>query len=386
MGSCAGRTLDARRFERYFLLNGFKIAKSPTNSDYILFLACAYKKNIEDMAIKRIREFSNYKSRLIVGGCLKEINRRILNENFNGESFVTSNNEYVDELFSDFKIKFKNLPDANILYPERIFQKLKRVCSFSHNARLSLSFLKRVLIYLKEKTPLFKPYYIRICKGCIDIHCAYCTIWRAVGKLHSKSIESCFEEFNNALKRGYRRVILVGDNVGAYGMDMNETLPNLLKKFTAKDGNYELQLDYLHPMWVIKYIDDLIAISKSGRIRVINCPIQSGNNRILKLMNRNHDIYRLKEALSELKKIYPRLKLYTHIIVGFPSETEEEFKDTLHVIKEMRFESVQIFPFSKNEDMSEKYIKQEISEQIVKERLKKAVSFFREHGISCLID
>jgi tRNA-2-methylthio-N6-dimethylallyladenosine synthase len=386
MGSCAGRTLDARKFERYFLLNGFKVAKFPGNSDYILFLACAYKKNIEDTAIKRIRELNRYKKRLIVGGCLKEINTKSLMENFNGESFVTLNNEYVDELFSDFKIKFKDVADANILYPERIFQKIKRVCSFSHNARLSLGFLKRVFIYIKEKSPFSKTYYIRICTGCIDTHCTYCAIWHSVGKLHSKPPETCLEEFDNALKNGYRRVILVGDNVGAYGLDINKALPDLLKKFIAKDGNYEIQLDYLHPMWAIKYKDDLIPIFKSGRIGVVNCPVQSGNNRILKLMNRNHDIYQLKEALSELKKAYPRLKFYTHIIVGFPSETEEEFENTLNMVREIGFESTQIFPFSKNRSISDEYIKQETSEQVIKERLKRAASFFQKCGISYLID
>ncbi len=386
MGSCFARTLDARKFERYFSSNGFKISKNAKKANRILFITCAYKKNIEDLAVKRIEMFSKYKGRLIIGGCLKEINEERLNRIFKGESFGTQDNEYIDKLFSNFKVKFKDLPDANIIYPDKISQKFKRVFSSRFNIQLSMGILKRIGMYIREKTTLAKTYHIRICQGCVDSHCSYCAIWRAVGPLRSKSIKTCLEEFHNALIRGYKRIILVGDNIGAYGLDINQTLPDLLNEFVIVNKDFELQLDYFNPMWILKYNRQLISIFKSGKIKAVNCPIQSGNNRILNLMNRSHDIHQLKETLSELKRVHPPLKFYTHIIVGFPSEREEEFEDTLNIVKEIGFGSVQIFPFSNISNTPAEGILPKISEQVIKERLEKAARFFHKYGIIYLVD
>ena len=386
MGSCPARTLDARKFEKYFLSNGFNISTSPKKTDKILFITCAYKKNIEELASKRIRELNNYNSDLIIGGCLKAVNEEELKKSFKGESFATSDNERIDGLFPDFKVKFKDLPDANLLYPESISRKLKRVSSSGINIKLCPGLLKRTWIYIKEKTALFKTYYIRICDGCVDSHCSYCVIWRAVGELRSKPIEVCIEEFRRALSSGHKRIILVGDNVGAYGLDTGHTLPDLLKRIVEIDKDFKIQIDYLNPKWMVKYRKELITVFKSRKIEVVSCMVQSGSTRILKLMNRGYGAQELKEVLRELKRAHSGLRFYAHIIAGFPSETEGEFEDTLNIIKEIGFESVQIFPFCKNIATPAGYIKPEIPDEIIRERLKKAVRFFRKHRIACLVD
>lgn len=386
MASCNARSLDAGKFTRYFLSNGFVINKNPRNADYILFISCAYKKNIEDLSISRIRKLSRYKGKLIVGGCLKGINEQRLKEYFKGESFVTSNNEYIDKIFPDFKLKFNNVIDAHIPYPELLLQKYKRVLRSKFNITLSPTFLKRIMIFLREKSFFFKPYYIRICWGCIESHCTYCRIWYATGKLRSKPTEACVEELRNGVRKKFKTIILTGDNIGAYGLDMQKTFPDLLYKLVEVTGKYELRLDYLNPMWIVKYINDLKVLFKTGRIRTVNCPIQSGSNRILALMNRGHNISQLREALNELKIVCPALKLYTHIIIGFPSETEEDFENTITFVKQNGFESVQIFPFCKNADMSKECLRNEIAPHAIQERIGKAIAYFRKNGIACLVD
>jgi MiaB/RimO family radical SAM methylthiotransferase len=385
MGSCPGRALDASKFAKYFSLNGLRINKSPKKSDYILFISCAYKKNIEDIAIFRLKELSRFKAKIIVGGCLEGANPQRLKENFNVASFTAASNEHIDRIFPDFKVKFKELPDVNYLYPEKLLGKIKRISSSKLNLKLCLSFFKRVIIYIKEKTPFSKAYYIRVCDGCIDSHCSYCRIWRSVGKLKSKSLGEIEEEFKNALKKGCKKIMLIGENVGAYGLDIDCTLPYLLNRLTAENGNYEIQLECLNPVWLVKYIKELTPIIRTGKIRIIDCTIQSGNSRILKLMNRGYDALQLKNALQELKSVFPALRLHTHIMAGFPTETKQEFQDTLNIIKELDFKLVQLFPYCRIEETAAADLEQ-LPEKEAEDRIKLAVMFFRKSGIAYLVD
>jgi len=107
MGSCPGRALDARRFESYFKLNGCRIIRSPKRADYILFITCAYKKNIEDAAIERIKELGVFRGKLIVGGCLRGINKDRLSAVFNGRVFRLRTMKELMRYFPPFRLNLK---------------------------------------------------------------------------------------------------------------------------------------------------------------------------------------------------------------------------------------------------------------------------------------
>jgi tRNA A37 methylthiotransferase MiaB len=243
-----------------------------------------------------------------------------------------------------------------------------------------------VLIYIKEKALFCKSYYIRVCWGCVDNHCTYCSIWRAVGRLRSKPLEICLAEFRAALKKGYKKIILVGENVGAYGIDINSTLSQLLSAFVSLDGQYEIQLECLNAVWIIKYIDELATIMRTGRIKIVDCTIQSGSSRILKLMNRNYDRDLLRESLRRLREAWPSLRLHTHIMVGFPSETEQELEETLSIIKEFKFSLVQVFPFTQNDNLPREYLQWLIPPDFIMARMEKTAKFLRRHRIAYLFD
>ena len=129
-----------------------------------------------------------------------------------------------------------------------------------------------------------------------------------MGKLKSKPLETCIQEFRTALEKGVNRIILIGENTGAYGIDINLTLPTLLNILIEIEGKYEIQLECLHPRWIITYLDELVKILKTGKITTIDSPIQSGNSRILKLMNRGYDAQTLRECLLKLKKAFSSSK------------------------------------------------------------------------------
>ncbi len=379
---CVRRALDSDKFAHYFTVNGLAVTKKAQKADYILFITCAFRKIEEDYAIKRIRELSKYKARLIVGGCLQGVNEKRLYQNFTGFTFTTSDNKQIDNLFPDFKIKFSQVLDSNFLYPK---SKLRLLLQYFFAIRLDFSYLKRLKI-LWERKYSGHYHYLRISWGCEDQHCTYCSIWRAIGKLKSKPIEVCLREFKKLLEDGYKKIILVADNLGIYGLDINLTLPDLLSRFLETDGDYDIHLEELHPFWLITYLDKLIPLFLRGKIKSIICPIQSGNDRILQLMNRRHNRLQLKDALLKIKEIYPKLKLYTTIIVGFPSESELEFEETLDFTQEIGFELVYIFGYSKNPHITNTaIIQQEIPEDIIKIRVDKAIKFYKKHKIACAI-
>jgi len=377
---CSRRALDARKFENYFRANGLLVTKNPRWADHILFVSCAFRKIEEDHAIKRIQALSRYRAKLIVAGCLKGINEKRLRENFQGFAFASSNNENIDMLFPDFKIKFQDMPDCNVLYPR---DKLQSISQYFFAIRPDFSYFRRLKVCLERRVSR-RARYLRIASGCTGEHCRYCMIWRALGELKSKPPDDCVREFRDMLTQGCKKVILVADNLGIYGLDIKMTLPDLLKRLLEIGGNCHIDLEEFHPFWLIKYLDEVVPLLRQGKIKSVLCPIQSANDRILKLMNRRHDRPQLKEALRKIREAAPRLKLYTTIIIGFPSETESEFEETLAFLREGAFELVYIFGYSKNPYLTDPdLISREIPQEVIGARINKAIRFCKRHRIAC---
>lgn len=378
---CDSRALDAGRFTKYFLANGFKSINNPKYADYILFITCAFISSKESYAIKRIKQLQEYRGELIVGGCLKGINKEELDKNFQGFSFYTARCEEIDNKFPDFKIKFSDIPDINLVSSKGIGLFIKEYIS---TIRFDLSYVKRFLSSYKRRV-LNKPYFIRISWGCINKHCSFCVIRRAVGNLKSKPLGQCVAEFKRALEKGYNNIVLVGDNVGAWGIDLELAFPDLIEELLKIKGAYNVQIDDFHSRWIVQYADRLVPIFRSGRIKYLKTPLQSASDRILTAMNRGHTISQLRESLCKIKEAFPKLNLCTHIIVGFPSETESEFEETLNFVKEIGFNMVYIFSYSKNPHLKlpADIENLENSEKILKEREHKSVRFFVRNKIAC---
>ncbi len=187
--------------------------------------------------------------------------------------------------------------------------------------------------------------WVNIMFGC-DKFCTYCIVPYTRGKQRSRKPEYIIEEIEDLVKRGYLEVTLLGQNVNAYGKDLEEktTMGELLEN-VAKTGIQRIRFMTSHP-W--DFDDKMIeVISKYDNIMpYVHLPLQSGSNRILKLMGRRYTKEKYLELVSKLKKTIPNLALTTDIIVGFPGETEEDFKDTLEIVKECQYDSAFTFIFS----------------------------------------
>ena len=187
--------------------------------------------------------------------------------------------------------------------------------------------------------------WINIQFGC-DKFCTYCIVPYTRGKQRSRTKEYILEEVNNLIKDGYKEVTLLGQNVNAYGKDIYEDydMANLLED-VAKTGIERVRFVTSHP-W--DFSDKMIdIISKYDNIMpYIHLPLQSGSNKVLKLMGRRYTKEEYLTLFNKLKKRIPNVSITTDIIVGFPNETEEDFNDTLDVVNTCKFDSAFTFIFS----------------------------------------
>ena len=139
--------------------------------------------------------------------------------------------------------------------------------------------------------------------------------------------------------------IITGEDVGAYGQDKKSNIIDLLKNIVNINGEYEIVICDFNPYWMIKYFNDMLYLFKNypNKINEIQIPIQSASSKILKLMQRKYKIEDVDRCISILEKEVPDLKIHTHIIVGFPGESKNDFRASYNFIKKHRFHTVLSF-------------------------------------------
>ncbi|OFZ21778.1 MAG: hypothetical protein A2X94_08405 [Bdellovibrionales bacterium GWB1_55_8] len=371
---CLSRSLDLKRIKDYFIANGCEIVSRAEDADEIVFLGCAAVKKEEDWSFEVISKLKQGRANLIVGGCVKDISEKRRPEIKDYRTFSTKELGAIERFFPDFKTRLDQVPDANEGLPRNLRHYITEdLLSFSG---FHLCYLRKFVQHYR--TRLKKKFVIRISGGCEPEHCSFCAIWKAIGPYRSKSIEACLLELDKAKALGIRRINIVADNIGAYGIDTGQTLPSLLSAMVAHYPEVSFQIEELSPKWFITYKDYFYELARDGKIATMHTPLQSGSDRILKAMNRRYTATETIEALAPLKKISPQLGFYTDLIVGFPSETDDDFKETLRVVKAIGFDSLSYYEYdSKNNFPS----LQEVSKDKVKSRLNELTDFLWANGI-----
>lgn len=196
----------------------------------------------------------------------------------------------------------------------------------------------------------------------------------------SKPFDQCITEFKKGLDAGFSNFFITADDTGAYGKDIGKTFVDLLDELTKIKGKYSIGILEMNPVWLIQQIDSFEEIMKRGKIKAINVPVQSGSNRVLKLMHRYSNSEKIQDVLLRLKKAHPDLTLGTHVIVGFPTETEEEFKETLQLIKKTKINIGMLVPMSIKQDTVAENIEPKITRNEISRRLKYGKKYLNQLG------
>jgi len=249
-------------------------------------------------------------------------------------------------------------------YSKELVPELKLVDAFTGRLSLEKFPTNRYNLAPKHFT------YVKICEGCNN-KCSYCVIPKIKGRFKSRPIEEILKEVMLLDKKQTREVNLVGQDITSYGTDIyrQASLTKLLKQLLKNTKNIKwFRLLYTYPAHINDELIDLIA--KEKRIcKYIDLPIQHTSDRILKLMNRKSSRSEIVSLINKLRKRIPEIAIRTSLIVGFPSETEKEFKELLDFIQKVKFERLGVFMYSKEEGTKAFNFKKQISEKTKRQRL-----------------
>ncbi len=212
--------------------------------------------------------------------------------------------------------------------------------------------------------------YVKICESCYN-QCSFCVIPKIKGKFISRTMESVVEEIKQLDERGVKEVHIIGQDITAYGMDLyrKKSLARLLKEIVAVTKNIQwIRLLYTFPAHVTDELIDTIA-SEDRICNYIDMPIQHISDNLLTSMNRNITKQETFELIRKLRSKIPQGSLRTTFIVGMPGEAEENFNELLDLVKEVKFEKVGVFVYSREEGTLAHDMPDQVSESVKKERL-----------------
>jgi len=299
----------------------FQLTNEPEEADILIINICTVKG--EEVALRNIRKlhesFPNKK--LVVAGCItKSILKqaRGINEDL---SFINTHNiksivEVIEEVINDNSIE-----------------------------ATGMNVEEKILIPKIRKNPIVG--VIPILNSCAG-YCSYCSVKYVKGKLLSYPLEHIKQEAVNAVKDGCKELWITSQDNAAYDLEKSNvsTLPNLINEITSIPKDFFLRIGMMNPTHVLNILDDLIEAYKNKKVfKFLHLPIQSANNEILKLMKRNYTVDDFNNIIKEFKKSIPNITISTDIIVGFPSETEAQFNDSLNLVKELKPEVLNISRF-----------------------------------------
>lgn len=209
--------------------------------------------------------------------------------------------------------------------------------------------------------------YIKIEDGC-ESNCTYCIIPKARGKIRSKPFDEVIKEAKELTLRGCREIVLTGIETGSYGRDIGSSLTELLEELDRIDGIGRIRLGSLDPS--IMKADFVKRISRLNSLaHHFHISMQSGCNTILRAMKRKYNAEMALESINSIRHLMPDTCFTTDIIVGFPGETEENFNDTVKFVKEAKFLTMHVFPYSKRSGTPAAEMRGQLNMSVKKERV-----------------
>ncbi|MBW1858593.1 MAG: radical SAM protein [Deltaproteobacteria bacterium] len=333
----------------FLILNGWVEGFRLKTSDLIILFTCAF---CQSKVAEMIDEIAHIKSgmkpaaELIVGSCLPKTDKESLRRVFDGKTISPTDFSELDNL-ANINMSIRDMPSmfgkeaigpqerhsALTVQHHSSFKKVVPKALNQFKTQGTCRTLKQIPHMLRSRV-LSKRKAVMLSVGCLR-KCSYCAIRFATGKLRSKPMEKIMQEFTEGLKSGCRKFELYADSIGDYGLDIGTNLGELFDELIhLRNKRFSIGIYDLHPSSFTKYFDKIMLLCKMGRLHYLYVPMQSGNERILRLMNRPCNVNNLKEKLLEIKRS-KRVFLQTSIIVGFPTETEEDFEDTVRFLKEV---------------------------------------------------
>lgn len=347
---CSKNLVDAEIMMGILNGKGYKLTGNFEEADVIIVNTCGFIEAAKQESIDVILDFAELKQTanlklLVVTGCLAQRYAEELKEEIPEIDAIVGTGSYqnIDEIIEELKEEHKvvSLNNIEFAYDETL---PRYVSTPSHMA------------------------YLKIGEGC-DNKCTYCIIPKLRGKYRSRKMEDIILEAENLAKRGVKELIVIAQDTTKYGTDLygEEKLAELLESLAQIDGFKWIRVMYSYP----ESIDENLVkvIKKYDNIcNYFDMPIQHASNRILKLMNRKTTKEDILNKINMIRNLIPDATLRTSIIVGFPGETDEDFKELEEFVKEVEFDKLGVFTYSREEDTPADRLPNHLEEEIKLER------------------
>jgi len=332
---CEQRWLDVERIRAYLKVNGFALVDAPVNADVLVLVTCAVDDRSETLSMERLRDLASGKDRncrLIVGGCLPSISPGALASIEVGGLFSPRTLDNFDELLGNVSVPMNQISDPHTTPNDKLSPQVPE----PSNVRQEYDRAKR-------------GFKIRINHGCL-LSCSYCVIRKATGRLHSIPQDDVIAAFETAVQRKEATIMLMGGDTGAYGLDIGSDFATLLLRLLAYEGTHRIFIHDFNVNWLIRSMPSFASVlqGKSERLRAACIPIQSGSDEVLKRMRRPYKTRDVLRALRWIQQNAPHIALGTHIIIGFPGESDLDFQQTVELLRQVDFDFVTCFPYSEH--------------------------------------
>lgn len=346
---CQQNEADSEKLRGMAQAMGYDITRAVEEADLILVNTCAVREHAELKALSTIGQYKHLKKQmpsLLIGicGCMVAQEHRV-NELKNSYPYV------------DFSFE----PSSLDRFPELLYEVISengRLFSIGENARE----IGEGIPVVRENN--FKA-WVSIMYGCNNF-CSYCIVPYVRDRERSRNYKFIVDEVNDLVKNGVKEITLLGQNVNSYNGGC--TFAELIEKLSDIDGDFLLRFMTSHPKDVS---DELIQVMSKSRTvaKHFHLPLQSGSNRILKDMNRHYDREHYLENVFKLKRAIPDIALTTDIIVGFPGETDDDFRATLEILKKVRFDMIYSFIYSPRKGTPAAKMENQVPAEIKSQRM-----------------
>ena len=343
---------------------GYSKTENQNESDVALFNTCCVRENAEDKLFGKLGELKRLKEQngiiIAIGGCMMQ-EKHITDK-------IKTSYPFVDILFGTHTLH---------KFPEDLYKSLQEKRKIEDILDIDGKIYEGLPIKRNSKIKAS----VTIMNGCNNF-CSYCIVPYVRGRERSRNPRDIINEVRELAKQGYKEITLLGQNVNSYlrvekekGIEFEEyegvnSFATLLHAINKIDGIERIRFVSPHPK---DFTDDVIkAIAECKKVcKLVHLPLQSGNSKVLKEMNRKYTKEQYLALVDKMKNTIPNLTLSTDIIVGFPGETDEEFEDTLDVVKKVKFEQVYMFIYSRRVGTPGDKMDNQIPEEIKHKRFNK---------------
>lgn len=330
---CQQNVSDGEKLKGMLSKMGYEFTDDEHKADLILFNTCAVREHAQDRvfgnvgALKHIKR-SRPSVMIVLCGCMTEQEHVV--------EKIKESYPFVDVVFGTHSLHY---------FPQIIFESMKNKKRVFESGEGDENIYEDLPIRRDGKIKAWIP----IMYGCNNF-CSYCIVPYVRGRERSRNSDSIINEARELINSGYKDITLLGQNVNSYGKGLDEDInfAELLRRLDAIEGEYVIRFMTSHPKDATKELIDVIASSKHISSH-LHLPFQSGNNRVLKEMNRKYTRGKYLEIINYAKSKIKDLSLTSDVIVGFPGETYDEFKDTLSLVQEVGFSSLFTFIYSPRE-------------------------------------